>query len=101
MRGRDFNWSDFTMSGDPEQLHQRGGEQLGGRVAVRWKSNADFYIGVDLAAGDVGSTSLRGEFVGYTETKFDPNVLWQGPAMLLFGAGGWSHSKPVASPEDP
>lgn len=93
LRGRMLDWSDFVRSGDPEQLRQRGGERLEGRVAVRWKSNADFYIGVNLTAD--GSTSLRGEFVGYTKTKVDPSVLWQGPAMLLFGAGGWRSPCPV------
>ena len=100
LRGHEFTGSDVVRSGDPEELRQHGGERLEGRVAVRWRSNADFYIGVDLAAGDVGSTSLRGEFVGYTETKADPNVLWLGPAMLLFGAGGWSNPTPVANPAD-
>jgi len=100
LRGRVLDCLKFVRSGDPEQLRQQGGERLEGRVAVRWKSNADFYIGVDLTAGDVGSTSLRGEFVGYTKTEVDPSVLWQGPAMLLFGAGGWSHPKPVSGPAE-
>ncbi|MDB6029641.1 MAG: hypothetical protein JWM68_5864 [Verrucomicrobiales bacterium] len=88
MQAGDFEWSDFTRSGDPEQLRQHGGQRLEGRVAVRWESNADFNIVVNLCAGDADSTSLRGEFVGHTKTKFSPSVLWLGPAMLLFGAGG-------------
>jgi hypothetical protein len=102
IRRPDFNLSAFVTPDDPEQLRRHGGEQLTGRIAIRWTHNSDFYIGVDLAARDAGSTSLRGHFVGYTETEADPSVLWQGPAMLLFGADGWSDPKPFAvTPLDP
>jgi len=88
--------SDFVVPNNPEELRQHGAEQLTGRIAVRWTSNSDFYIGVDLTAPDAHATSLRGHFVGYTRTEADPSVLWQAPAMSLFGAGGWSNPKPFA-----
>jgi hypothetical protein len=97
IRGPDSNLPDFAASADPEQLRDHGGQQLTGRIAIRWASNSDFYIGVDLAAPDPGSTSVRGHFVGYLQTEADPSLLWQGPAMLLFGAGGWPNPQPLAT----
>jgi hypothetical protein len=92
VRGTLFDWDDFVRSGNPELLRQQGGERLEGRITLTIKSNADFRIAVDLSSKDERATHLRGEFSGYNETKVDLKELWLGPAMLIFGAGGWSHS---------
>lgn len=106
-------WRDhfsFREGLDAEQLQQLGGEKLDGQVTVRWVSNLDFNIAVDLAAREGSLTSLRGEFVGRQETEFDPKQLLIGPAMMM-GFGGASmpsgvpagrpvpNPKPVAQPE--
>ncbi|MEI8043683.1 MAG: hypothetical protein WCL11_19900 [Verrucomicrobiota bacterium] len=91
-------WSDARACGDPEELRLLGGERLAGRVAVRWKSNADFRIAVDLASNDAVATGIEGEFVGYTKTRFDPAAPFVGLAMLFFGEGhSTSAAKPVAT----
>jgi hypothetical protein len=82
-----YDWSRILKTGDPEELHLAGGERLRGQITVRWKSNADFSLHVDLTGSDTDSTALRGEFKGYTQTRFDPVAPFQGLAMLFFGEG--------------
>lgn len=78
------DWERFVRSGDLEILRSAGGEQLTGRVTVRWNNNSDFNIVVDLS-GTNNTTSLCGEFVGYTRTKFDPWSIVAGLGMLFIG----------------
>jgi hypothetical protein len=87
IRSNAYTWSAAVQCGNTEELRLLGGERLGGRVAVRWKSNADFVIGVDLAATNGEPTAIDGEFVGYTHTKFDPAAPFVGLGMLFFGEG--------------
>jgi hypothetical protein len=90
----------LLKSGDPAVLRLAGGEQLSGRVAVRWRGNSDFNIVVDLAGNERDTTSLRGEFAGYTRTKFDPGSVVVGLAMVFFGDGRSSRSGPTNAPVD-
>lgn len=99
IRSNAYPWSAVCTCGDPENLRILGGEQLGGRVTVRWKSNADFRIAVDLAANDAASAAIDGEFVGYTRTKFDPTAPLVGLSMLVFGEGH-SAAHPKAAETD-
>ena len=69
-----------------------------GRVAVRWRDNSDFNIVVDLAGSNGDTTSLCGEFAGYTRTKFDPGSVVAGLAMVFFGEGRSSNSEPTNAP---
>jgi hypothetical protein len=73
----------YIVKNDQEQLHQRGGERMTGRVAIKWNSDADFVIGANLTLPEDKSTWVRGEFVGSTKTKLNP-MLYEWPAILLF-----------------
>ncbi|MEI6781162.1 MAG: hypothetical protein WCQ21_09615 [Verrucomicrobiota bacterium] len=95
VRSNAYPWSDASKCENPEELRLLGGERLAGRVAVRWKSNADFLIAVDLAATNGAPATIDGEFVGYTHTKFDPAAPLVGLSMLFFGEG---HSSAAAKP---
>ncbi len=95
-RSHDYPWSDARECGDLDKLRHLGGERLRGQVAVRWKSNADFSMRVDLLASNQLPVSITGEFVGYSHTKFDPSAPFVGLAKLLFGEG---HSVPTPQPE--
>jgi hypothetical protein len=81
----DENYSNivYVVKGNQAQLRQRGGEQMTGRVAIKWNSDSDFVIGADLALPKDKSTWARGEFVGNSETKLNP-ILYDWPAVLLF-----------------
>jgi hypothetical protein len=81
----DANYSNIVcvIKGDQELLHQRGGEKMTGRVAIKWNSDSDFVIGADLTLARTNSTWLRGEFVGDSRTKLNP-ILYDWPAVLLF-----------------
>ena len=59
------------------------GEQMTGRVVIRWHDDDDFVIGADLVLPKDHSTWVRGEFVGTTNTRINP-ILWEWPALLLF-----------------
>jgi len=52
---------------------------------VRWKDNSDFNIVVDLAGNNGDATSVRGEFAGYTRTRFDSGSVIAGFDMVFFG----------------
>jgi len=82
-------YNDFSQlmqsEGDAEVLRAGGREQLSGRVVARYKNNADFNIVVDLTGNKGGATSVRGEFVGRTQTKFDPGSILAGLGMVFFG----------------
>jgi len=98
IRTNTYPWSDARKCTNPEEIRLLGGERLTGRIAVKWKSNADFRIGVDLAANDTVPTGIEGEFVGYTKTRFDPAAPFVGLAMLFFGEGySTAAVKPVAA----
>jgi hypothetical protein len=79
--------SRLLKSGDAQVLRSDGCERLNGRVVVRWRDNSDFNIVVDLAGSNGDATSVRGEFAGYTRTKFDPGSVIEGLGMVFFGEG--------------
>ena len=93
-----YDCSRLLKSGDPEVLRSAGGEQLTGRVAVRWRDNSDFNIVVDLAGSDGDTTSLSGEFAGYTRTKFDPGLVVAWLAIVFVGEGRSSSPEPTNAP---
>lgn len=80
---KDYSNDVFIKQNNLEQLRQRGGEEMSGRVAVKWNSDADFVIGADLSLPTDNSVWVKGEFVGSTKTKLNP-ILYEWPAMLLF-----------------
>lgn len=82
----DNNYSNevFVVRHDAAQLVGRGGQKLMGRVSIRWKNDADFVIGADLACATNRSIWAHGEFVGSTKTKLNP-IIWEWPAILLKG----------------
>jgi hypothetical protein len=61
----------------------RGGIKMAGRVAVKWNSDADFVIGVDLKCPGDEATWLQGEFVASKQRELNP-ILYEWPAVLLF-----------------
>jgi hypothetical protein len=73
----------YIIKNNQEQLRQRGGERMSGKVAIKWNSDADFVIGADLTLPEDKLTWVRGEFVGSTKTKLNP-LLYEWPAILLF-----------------
>jgi hypothetical protein len=81
----DKNYSNnvYIAKNDQEQLRERGGERMTGRVAIKWNNDADFVIGADLTLPKDNSTWVRGEFVGSTKTKLSP-ILYEWPAILIF-----------------
>jgi len=100
IRGNDYDWCNFVESGELDELRRHGGQRLRGRVAVRWKDNADFNIVINLAATNGDTTSLNGEFAGYTRTKFDPGVVLAGLYMVFYGDGDSSTPKQTIAPKD-
>jgi hypothetical protein len=80
----DNNYSNsvFVVKHDEEQMIRRGGQKMAGQVAIKWNSDADFVIGVDVVLHKKNSTWARGEFVGSTKTKLNP-ILWEWPAILI------------------
>ena len=82
---RDANYANgfYVAKDNEEQLRQRGGEKMSGKVAVKWNSDADFVIGVDLVLPGDKSTWVRGEFVGSSKAKLNP-LLYEWPAIVLF-----------------
>lgn len=93
-----YDWSRLLKSGDPQILGLAGGQRLSGRVIVRWRDNSDFNIVVDLAGNNGDATSVRGEFAGYTQSKFDPGSVLAGLGMVFFGEGHSSMPEPTNAP---
>lgn len=81
----DLEHSQLCNSGDVADLSLFGGKQLTGTIAVRWNNNSDFNITVDLIGTNGDPTIVRGEFLGYTKTKFEPRSLLFVVGMLFSG----------------
>jgi hypothetical protein len=82
----DLEDSQFDDSNDVSDLRLFGGKQLTGTLTESRNDSADFNIAVDLTA--TNGDAVRGEFIGYTKTKFDPGSILIGLGMLFFGEGG-------------
>jgi len=80
---KNYSNTSYIVRNIPEQLHQRGGEKMTGRVAIKWNTDADFVIGANLTMDKDKSTWVQGEFVGSTKTKLNP-MLYDWPTILLF-----------------
>jgi hypothetical protein len=93
-----YDWSRLLKSGDPQVLRSDGGERLSGQVSVRWRDNSDFNIVVDLNGSSRDGTSVRGEFTGFTRTKFDPRSVFLGLGMVFFGEGYSSKPEQTNAP---
>ena len=60
---------------------------LFGEMSLRWKSNRDFRLHVDLRTAGTNSAALAGTFEPSPKSDFEPNLIWVVPAMHM-GLGG-------------
>jgi hypothetical protein len=88
----------IESQGDREVLRSVGGEQLSGRIVARYRNNGDYNVLVDLTGNNGSATSVRGEFAGYTRTKFDPRAIFFGLGMMFFGERHSPTPEPTNSP---
>jgi hypothetical protein len=81
---KDYYNEFYIKKNNQEQMRQRGGERMTGRVAIKWNNNGDFVIGADLDLpkdNSIGSsTFVVGKRVG-----------------IVFAGGGYDARKNVSA----